>query len=72
MRAPKPITEAKLVRAVEADDYKGFCRACGASRGNTEPDARNYPCDNCGRAEVFGAEELLMMGFVGLLPKVQQ
>jgi predicted RNA-binding Zn-ribbon protein involved in translation (DUF1610 family) len=39
---------------------EGFCIACGASRHQVEPDARNYPCDNCGADEVFGAEEILM------------
>jgi len=39
---------------------EGFCIACGASRYQVEPDARNYPCDTCGADEVFGAEEILM------------
>ena len=38
----------------------GFCRACGAEADCCEPDARNYTCEICGEAEVFGAEELLL------------
>lgn len=40
----------------------GFCRACGAEADGCEPDARNYECEACGESEVFGAEELLIMG----------
>jgi len=42
----------------------GFCVNCGAEKDGCEPDARNYPCDECGENEVFGAEELLVMGLV--------
>jgi hypothetical protein len=38
----------------------GFCTACGEERDGCEPDARNYPCDNCGKRKVFGALELLI------------
>jgi hypothetical protein len=40
----------------------GFCIACGAPREECEPDARKYNCDNCGKTEVYGAEELVIMG----------
>lgn len=46
------------------DDYIGFCINCGAERDCCEPDARNYECEDCGENQVFGAEELLMMGLV--------
>lgn len=44
--------------------YCGFCIACGAERDSCEPDARNYECYDCGEHQVFGAEELLIMGMV--------
>lgn len=37
----------------------GFCRHCGAEAYGVEPDAHEY---ECGAFEVFGAEELLIMG----------
>jgi len=40
----------------------GFCRHCGAEAYGVEPDAHEYECDVCGAFEVFGAEELLIMG----------
>jgi hypothetical protein len=40
---------------------KGFCIACGADVENIEPDARAYNCRRCGRAKVYGAEEVLFM-----------
>jgi len=54
----------KIMRAVQADDNSGFCRACGAETSGVEPDARHYLCDTCGKREVYGAEELLLM-YVG-------
>jgi hypothetical protein len=56
------ITVADVIAAIEEDACIGFCRACGADHwGSVEPDARNYVCESCGRPEVFGAEELLLM-----------
>jgi hypothetical protein len=51
-----------ILAAIERDDYTGFCTACGAEADSCEPDARNYKCESCGKREVFGAEELLIMG----------
>ncbi len=45
-----------------SNEYMGLCRACGAERYECEPDARNYMCEECGENEVFGIEELLLMG----------
>ena len=45
------------------DDYDGCCAACGEwTIGGVEPDAQNYECDACGIDQVFGAEQLLLMG----------
>jgi hypothetical protein len=49
---------------VAQEERCGFCLACGAMKDGCEPDARNYQCDECGAMEVFGAEELLLMGRV--------
>ena len=42
----------------------GYCLACGEMQECCEPDAREYRCDNCKQSQVFGAEELLIMGLV--------
>jgi len=52
----------EIMEAVESGDYVGFCRACGAQHFGVEPDARGYECEECGAKEVYGAEELLIMG----------
>lgn len=44
------------------DESCGICRTCGGTTGCCEPDARNYVCEGCGDSEVFGLEELLLMG----------
>jgi Zn finger protein HypA/HybF involved in hydrogenase expression len=54
------ITIEQVMAAVEADDCRGFCLACGAEAYNVEPDARKYECETCGERKVYGAEELLL------------
>ena len=56
------ITIDRVADAVQFDDLSnpGFCLACGASQGGCEPDARNYECEDCGKHQVFGAEEILL------------
>jgi hypothetical protein len=44
--------------------YNGFCLACGYEQGCCEPDARKYKCEECDARQVYGAEELLLMGLV--------
>jgi hypothetical protein len=51
---------AEVMSAVEQDDNLGFCSECGAEHYQIEPDARNYPCDECGNRAVFGAEQYLI------------
>lgn len=60
------IDEDRLMAALEESAYgygsPGFCRACGTDVDGVEPDARHYRCPACGAREVFGAEELALMG----------
>lgn len=58
---PHALTLETILAAAEADEYLGFCLACGAEHDGIEPDARRYECDECGAHKVYGAEELLMM-----------
>jgi hypothetical protein len=46
------------------DNSTGRCRKCGAESTGVEPDARKYPCDECGAREVYGCPELVQMGEV--------
>jgi len=54
------ITVDRVVEAIEESNFgltnPGFCKACGADADGCEPDARNYNCEECGEAQVFGAE----------------
>ena len=62
------IDTERLLQAAEeqmlGDGNAGFCTACGEERDGCEPDARNYPCEACGANKVYGASELLLMGWV--------
>ena len=66
MKIHHSITADRIIEAVECAhtslDNPGFCIACGADADGCEPDARNYRCECCGASQVFGAEELLLMG----------
>jgi hypothetical protein len=53
------VTEA-LERELTSLDNPGFCLACGAKAEGCEPDARQYQCESCGAAAVYGAEEILI------------
>lgn len=55
----------EVLAAAQADDYRGFCIECGAEAFNVEPDARKYVCESCGAKAVYGAEELVLMGYCG-------
>ena len=52
----------RLIAAIEEDDFRGFCLNCGEDAYGVEPDARKYECECCGKEEVYGAEEILVMG----------
>ena len=56
------VTLEQVLEAIQQDDCLGFCLACGEQAYNVEPDARRYVCEGCGKRQVYGAEELLIMG----------
>jgi hypothetical protein len=53
----------QIIAAAEADDNIGICLACGAETGGVEPDARMDPCEVCDENQVYGAQELVIMGY---------
>ena len=51
-----------------SNDLTGLCRKCGnIETGVCEPDARNYECSECGLSSMYGFEEMLLMGYVGVI-----
>jgi hypothetical protein len=60
----KPTLE-QVESAMHGTGETGFCIACGAATDDAEPDARGYPCDDCGSpSSVYGIEELVLHGLV--------
>lgn len=63
----KSITEAMVLDAVERHnttlDNPGICITCGNEQDGCEPDAEEYECEACGEHKVYGAEQLLLMGW---------
>jgi len=64
MKHPK-ITPEQIMNAVTDDEGVGFCLACGEEVMGVEPDAEKYQCEICGESKVYGAEQLLIMGYAG-------
>ena len=52
------------IESAIADGGVGFCLACGEEASPVEPDARQARCEVCDSEEVYGAEEVLLMGRV--------
>lgn len=66
-----------LVFAMSEDEFRelaeemcGLCRACGEVADGVEPDACKYECEACERPQVYGMEELLVMGLVAFTEEV--
>lgn len=45
----------------------GICLACHETTDGCEPDARKRECPSCGKREVYGIEEALIMGKVDVI-----
>lgn len=58
------IAMSRVTEVLESDESTGFCLSCGADQEGCEPDARECRCESCGAREVYGAEEVLVMGEV--------
>jgi len=54
------VTLAQVMDALEADDDRGFCLACGERECGTAPDGQRGVCESCGGRAVYIAEELFM------------
>lgn len=48
------------------DNYAGYCTICDdvTRDSDTEPDAENYFCPDCGNDSVLGIELALLSGFI--------
>ncbi len=65
-RIPPIITEDTYKSLV--DSYQGICTSCLSTKDSCEPDAERYQCDNCDKHQVYGTEQLLIMGLLQITP----
>ena len=64
-KASNPIPPEEVFEALKNDDLVGWCVACGEKHdGPLEPDTRESRCPCCGEFQVFGAEQLVLEGFI--------
>ncbi len=54
------ITLERVMAALDAGGYPGFCVACGEETEGADPDTEGGECEACGRPTVYGAEALLI------------
>lgn len=54
----------KVLDSDVSDGTLGICLACGEIAYGVEPDARGYQCEDCGKPQVYGLEEAVLMGRV--------
>ena len=54
------VTLAQVMGALEEEDSRGFCLACGERDFGIEPDGPEHVCESCGQSAVYAAEELFM------------
>lgn len=62
LKIPYSVLKDAVERGMFGTDNPGFCLACGEEQDGCEPDARQYECETCGEHQVYGAEEVLLMG----------
>ncbi len=63
---PVNITQQEYQEAEE--NMTGLCLTCCAfTYGDTEPDAEEYPCDECGCNSVQGIQNALVEGNVNIV-----
>lgn len=55
------ILEIAVALLQEGDYSTGLCLACRAEADEVEPDAEGYPCHECGKRKVAGAEQIVLM-----------
>lgn len=51
---------------------QGICKKCGSIRDCCEPDAEDYPCDECGENTVVGCDNALLDGMVYQFQTIRQ
>jgi hypothetical protein len=52
----------RAIEAMESDECLGFCLSCKAKHDEVEPDVEGYECQECGECQVYGAEQIVIMG----------
>lgn len=57
------VTVDRVLGNAEEDDYTGICLYCGEETTGVEPDAERYPCPSCDQPYVYGAEQILLLGY---------
>ena len=61
-----PLRTIKATKEELRDGTNGACLACGEYTSGVEPDARRYACESYEARQVYGLEELLVMGLLDL------
>lgn len=53
---------AACMRRMNTLDNPGFCISCGAPQEGCDPDTEKARCETCNKMEVYGSDQLVIMG----------
>lgn len=67
MKLPIEVLLSTYEGCVFGTDNLGICLACGELADGCEQDAEKYECDFCGKLQVYGLEQALLMGYITLV-----
>ena len=67
VKTPQQTRSEEILRMAKEQEFgtgsDGMCISCDHVQGGCEPDARQYTCEACGEDKVYGATELVLMGY---------
>jgi len=73
LRPSKPPENKPHTFSMTEEEYRegdegglGYCVACGVDATPVEPDAEKYKCEACGQHQVYGLDNLLIMGHIDI------
>ena len=69
MKVHPSVTHERIMACAEGSLFgtedDGICVACGEDQMGVEPDAERYKCEACGERQVYGGEQLVLLGAAG-------
>jgi len=62
MNISKKVLDLAIAAMTNSSGCLGYCLDCETEHSEVEPDAERYKCECCEASEVYGAEQIVLMG----------